>query len=120
MEQNKQKKSLMERLFGNAAPTDRCPQYLFREEWNAKRSETLRGLATLITSLIPEDIVEGYKRENRYTSVEERIYNDFLWKKNYSVLEPWLKENPEPLMGRDEFLHYLCEYMLEREKGGAL
>lgn len=116
-----QSKGLMARLFGKNAPTDSCPKCLFREEWNAERDAALRDLAHLIKTLIPECVVNAYtsREEAMFYGIEEAILSDLNWHRNVNILAPWLKENPEPIMTRNEFIHYLAEYLLSQEKVGA-
>lgn len=115
-----QTKSLMARLFGKNVPTDNCPKCLFREEWTEKQDTTLRDLARLIKTLIPECVVKAYTSQAgaMLYDVEDAILHDLRWNRNDNILAPWLKENPEPIMTRNEFIHYLVEYLLSQEKGG--
>lgn len=112
----------MARLFGDkVAPTDPCPKCLFREEWELQKEKTIKGIASIITSLVPDVIVSDYESRTD-KAFDEFVYQNLYWKKQDDVaIAPWLKKNPEPLLTRNEFLHHLCECVLaqEKEKGGC-
>ena len=111
------KEKLFKFLFGDKEAPEQTPNFLFKDDWKnyseRKQRDIIHRAAVLIVSMIPDGYVN--KSVDKYGSdICEIIGCEIAWK-HREFIDSLVKCDPIPLKTKDEFIRFLCQYVLEKE-----
>ena len=109
------REKLFKFLFGDKPIPEEMSKALFKDEWRAKENALCERIAELIVEMVPSGCCNSAM--DRY-HMTQSISTHIRWA-HPEVLEALAEQAPIPLRTENEFIHFLCEYILV-EKGGSL
>ena len=112
------KENLFKFLFGDKPIPEQMPKILFKDNWPSELDAVNKRIATLIVSLVPSCCLK-YDTQKTINSVALNLG----WEHEAVINAIMTERELEPLKSRNEFVEFLCRYLLEHEgdmKGGEV